>query len=469
MANQNPGILARSMRTTFKIEPNELRSVLTSFLFVFTLMAAYYILRPVRESMAYEWSDEERTTLFWFTFIGSVAAVSLYGYLFTRVKFAIFVPVMYGVFAFSFLGYYIAMGIPEEGSNLSQDFFVFVDKSFFVWLSIFALFHLSIFWSFMASTFTKVQAPRLFGFIAAGSSAGAVVGPSISLFIGALGVDNLDLMLIAVLLLMCPIFFVRIIDNLKTSEMGNEDIEVDKSRVSTNPFSGFVTFLQNPFLLGIGIFILLYTALNTFIWFTLQNMMYDEAIMVPFRAELVSYFGEAFIEDGEREFRRQIWAAMDLVVNVVGIGTAALATGRIALRFGMAFTLGLVPVIIVAGFLVVALAPFLTVVIILQIVRRTGNYAITRPGREILFTAVDPEARFKAKSVLDVVVYRGGDAVSAEAYTMLSAGGMMISGIAVVSAGLAAIWGVVGVILGKAYKRATPEKVDTEAEVPEPA
>ncbi len=445
--------IAKFMKSAFKMESNEIRTVLLSFLFVFTLMTAYYILRPIREGMASDWSDAERTMLFWFTFVGSVIAVSLYGFLFTRVRFSLFVPVMYSFFALSFLGFYFAM----SGENTPD----VVNKSYFVWLSIFALFHLSIFWSFMADTFSKNQAPRLFGFIAAGSSAGAIMGPGIALSLqSVVGTNNL--MLISVILLLTPIVLIGMIDRLKHTDLHNEDVHVDTSTVSTNPFSGFILFFKNPYLLGIGIFILLYTAISTFVWFQLQNLMGDEAVMADFR-EKVSFLG-AMVDDDARGFRNQIWASMDLIVNTLGILTATLATSRMALKFGLPFTLAIVPVIIVAGLLVVAIAPFLLVVIILQIVRRAGNYAITRPGREMLFTVVDKESRFKAKSVIDVVVYRGGDALTAEAYTALSSAGIAMGPIAFIGAIVATVWAMVALMLGRSYDRSNEQAQPVPAE-----
>ena len=163
--------------------------------------------------------------------------------------------------------------------------------------------------------------------------------------------------------------------------------------------------------------------------------------------------------------RTQIWAGMDLAVNFLAIGTAMFATGRIATRFGLAVTLALVPVVIVAGLLVVAMAPMIWVVVGLQVVRRAGNYAITRPGREMLFTVVDRETRFKAKPFIDIVVYRGGDMVTAWAFTGLTQGlGLGLGVVAAIGAGIAAIWAALAIYLGRAYHQnhAEPEKKAAE-------
>ena len=425
MSAESPNLLARIMRSASKIEPSELRAVLLSFGFVFTLMAAYYILRPVRDAMSSNWTDAELSTLFTATFIFSVAAVFLYGAAASRVKFRWLVPGVYGFFAVSFVTFYLAVQMSSNG--------ILVDKAFYVWVSVFSLFQISVFWSLMADIFSKEQAPRLFAFIAVGSSVGALVGPLIPLIFAGIGAANL--MLIAAALLLVPLPVIGVLERIKVSDLHNEEAHVDlteQQAIGGNPFAGFLLFLKSPYLLGIGVFIFLYTAISTFVYFEIKNLL---AGVDPI-------------------LRTQIWAGMDLAVNFLAIGTAMFATGRIATRFGLAVTLALVPVAIVAGLLVVAMAPMIWVVVGLQVVRRAGNYAITRPGREMLFTVVDRETRFKAKPFIDIVVYRGGDMVTAWAFTGLTQGlGLGLGAVAAIGAGIAAIWAAVAGYLGRAYRQ----------------
>jgi AAA family ATP:ADP antiporter len=424
------------MRSASKIEPSELRAVLLSFGFVFTLMAAYYILRPVRDAMASDWTDAELSTLFTATFLFSIAAVFLYGAAASRVRFSWLVPGVYGFFAISFVAFYFAVQVSSNG--------VLIDKAFYVWVSVFSLFQISVFWSLMADIFSKEQAPRLFAFIAVGASVGALVGPLIPLLFAGMGAANL--MLIAAALLLVPLPVIGVLERIKVSELHNEAVHVDLTQqraIGGNPFAGFKLFLQSPYLLGIGLFIFLYTGISTFVYFEIKNLLagVDETL------------------------RTQIWAGMDWAVNFLAIGTAMFATGRIATRFGLAVTLALVPVVIVAGLLVVAMAPMIWVVVGLQVVRRAGNYAITRPGREMLYTVVDRETRFKAKPFIDIVVYRGGDMVTAWAFTGLTQGvGLGLGAVAAVGAGIAAIWAAVGAYLGRAYQR---NHVEPEAKAAE--
>jgi len=430
MSEEAGSPLARILRATSKIEPNEIRATVVSFLFVFTLMAAYFIIRPVRDAMASDWTRAETSFLWTLTFFFSIVGVSLYGYIISRVRFSRVVPGVYVFFAASFGAFYF-------GSRLVPDP-TLVDKSFYVWLSVFSLFHVSVFWSFMSGLFSREQAPRLFAVIASGASIGAIVGPAIpTFFADDIGVMNL--MLISAAMLLIPVPMIRTLEQLKDTELGNADLEADLSqakRLGRNPFSGFKLFVTNPYLLAIGVFILMYVTMSTFVYMELRE----------------------FLSPYERAERTQIQASIDLAVNSLAIVTALFATGRLATRFGMATTLALIPIMMVGGWLVVALVPLLAVVIGLQIARRAGNYAVTKPGREMLFTLVDDETRYKAKPVIDIVVYRGGDMVTAWFHTILKdIFALSLTGVAVIAAVIAGVWALAGIYLGRTYNRAADD------------
>ena len=417
---------ARFIKATTKVESNELTATLLSFVFVFVLMSAYFILRPVRDSLSSDWTDEQLSWLWTSTFFFSLIAVVIYGAVISRIRFRVIVPSVYAFFAATFVGFYV-LGTAFEDNDL-------VNRAYYVWLSVFSLYHLSVFWTFMSGLYNKEQAKRLFSIIAMGASAGAIVGPAIPAFF-ADNIGNLNLLLIAAVMLLVPIPIILKLESLRISDLGNEDVQADLARdkkLGGNPFSGIKTFVSNPYLLAIGLFILLYVVMNTFIYFELRKMM----------------------GDFDREVRTQIWASIDLAVNSLAFLTALFATGRLATRVGMPATLALVPAFMIGGWVVVALSPVLAVLAGLQIVRRAGNYAITRPGREMLFTAVDAETRFKAKPVIDVVVYRGGDVLTAWLYTALTATlGLGLAGVAAISAVIAALWAGAGIFLGRAYDR----------------
>jgi AAA family ATP:ADP antiporter len=437
-ASDNP--ILTFLRSASLIKERELNAVVSSFLFVVVLMSAYYILRPVRDAMASDWSDAEVSWLWTLNFFISTGVVALYGAAVSRFRFKLLVPATYGIFAASFVSFYVL------GSFFADR--TLIDKSFYVWVSVFSLFHISVFWSFMSELFSKEQSGRLFGVIAAGASVGGLVGPTVPAFFSAsLGTDNLMLIASVMLLLTIPIIF-----HLQALKLAAPDDHVLPTTTTTtthaiggNPLAGFKAFFSNPYLLCIGLFIFLYTGISSFVYFELKNLL----------SELT------------RPERTAIWAQMDLAVNILSISTGLLVTGRIVSKFGMPVTIALVPVLICIGLLVLAISPLLGAVVVLQIVRRAGNYAVTRPAREMLFTRVDRETRFKAKPVIDVVAYRGGDMLMAWLFTGLTQGlGLGLAAVAVVGAGIAALWSLVGIYLGRWFERDDLEPKTTTVDAP---
>ena len=413
------------LNTASKINEREVKAVVFSFIFVVILMSAYYILRPVRDAMASDWTDAEVSWLWTLNFFISTAIVALYGSMVSKFRFRLLVPTMYGIFAISFIIFYVLGPVFEDRT--------LIDKSFYVWVSVFSLFHISVFWTFMSELFSKEQSGRLFGIIAVGASVGGLIGPSITAFFSvSLGADNL--MLIASMMLLIPIPIIFYLQSLKSKELNNEvlDIPVSNQSIGGNPLAGFKMFFFNPYLLSIGLFIFLYTGISSFIYFELKNLL----------------------SDFSRSERSVIWAQMDLAVNILAISTGLFATGRIVTKFGMPATIAMVRIMICIGLLVLAISPLLGVIMVLQIIRRAGNYAVTRPAREMLFTLVNQETRFKAKPVIDIVAYRGGDMLTAWLFTGLTQGlGLGLAAVAAVGAGIASLWALVGIYLGKWFDR----------------
>ena len=421
-------LMINFLKTASKVKEKEVKAVIFSFLFVVVLMSAYYILRPVRDAMASDWTDAEVSWLWTLNFFISTAIVALYGVMVSKFRFRLLVPTMYGIFAISFIIFY-ALGSVFEDRTV-------IDKSFYVWVSVFSLFHISVFWTFMSELFSKEQSGRLFGIIAVGASVGGLIGPSITAFFSvSLGTDNL--MLIASMMLFIPIPIIFYLQSLKAKELNNEalDIPISNQSIGGNPLAGFKIFFSNPYLLSIGLFIFLYTGISSFVYFELKNLL----------------------SDFSRPERSVIWAQMDLAVNILAISTGLFATGRIVTKFGMPATIAMVPIMICIGLLVLAISPLLGVVVVLQVIRRAGNYAVTRPAREMLFTLVNQETRFKAKPVIDIVAYRGGDMLTAWLFTGLTQGlGLGLAAVAAVGAGIASLWALVGIYLGKWFERNEP-------------
>lgn len=380
--------------------------------------------------MASDWTDLEVSFLWSINFFISAALVAIYGLAVSHIRFKLLVPAVYACFSASFIAYYfLAVTVPDR---------TLIDKAFYVWVSVFSLFHVSVFWSLMADTFTQEQAKRLFAIIAAGASLGAIVGSGVAtLFAKLVGVDML--MLIASCGLVSVIPMVFYIYRLKENDLGNQGLTADLSQAKMGGhwWQGFKTLLTNPYLISIAVFLVLYTFISSFIYFAQKNMLVDYT-----RAE-----------------RTQILGGIDWIVNTLTFGIAFFATSRIVRKFGMPTTLALLPVFVVVALLILAFAPILTVLLALQVARRSGNYAVTRPAREMLFTEVSQEDRFKAKPVIDIVLYRGGDWVSSLAFAGLTQGlGLGLVAVSLVGASIAAVWAWVGVWLGRKYDGRVSER-----------
>ncbi len=426
MTNEKRSPFASLMQTLSRIEPREMKATFASFIFVFLLMTSYNILKPIRDSMASDWSDSEVSWLWTINFFLTLGVNFIYSAALSIARLKVVVPSVYGFFALSFVVF--AFGHQAFADP------VMINKAYYIWVSLFALFHISVFWSFMADLFNKEQAKRLFGFIATGASVGGLVGPLIPTVLAAF-VSNDMLMVIAALMLIPVIPLIAFLERLKSTELQNADTSdsvVQKQTIGGNPFAGFTLLLKSPFLIGISVFLFFYTSLGSFTYFELKNLLatYDSAT------------------------RTQIQAGITLAINALTIITAMFATGRIASRYGLSVTLALIPALMMGGFVTVGILASVWLVVGLQVVLKAGNYAITRPGREMLFTLVDREARFKTKPVIDTVVYRGGDVLNGWSFAALTEGLHLGMGpVAFVGAVVAGIWALMGVVLGRAYNK----------------
>lgn len=418
------GVVARIAKSLSLIEASEIRATSLSFLFVAVLMIAYYLLRPVRDAMASDWTDAEVSWLWTLNFFISAAIVAVYGFAVSRIPFRKLIPSVYAFFASTFVVFFLATQLLDDR--------VLADKIFYVWVSVFALFHLSTFWSFMADVFNKGQSRRLFSIIAAGASIGAVIGPLLSGVLATrIGGDSM--MLVSAVLLMLPIPVILQLARLKETDLGNAEhaIDVAKLKIGGNSLSGFKDFFTNPYLLGIGVFIIVYTGLGTFVYFEQKNLL----------------------EIYDRDTRAAIYAYRDAIVNTITYLLAFFLTGRLVSKLGMPVALAIVPVCLIFGMLILSFSPVLMAAVAMHVALRAGNYGLTRPAREMLFTVVDRESRFKAKPVIDIVAYRGGDVAMAWLFTGLSTGlGLGLAAIAAVGAVIAALWGFVAYLLGRAFE-----------------
>jgi AAA family ATP:ADP antiporter len=391
-----------------------------SFLYFFCLLGGYYILRPVRDTMGVTGGVDQLQWLFTGTFLAMCAAVPVYGWLAGRFRRALLLPLVYLFFIACLLGFYLAFlaGVAE----------VIAARAFFIWTSVFNLFVVSVFWSFMADIYSRGQAHRLFGFIAAGGSAGAISGPALTAVLAQpLGTTHL-LPLSAALLGVALIAILQLRRHAVHTETGGHE-----EPLGGRALDGLRHLLSSRYLAAIGVFIVLYTLVSTFLYFQQATIVRD-----------------TFSDDASRT---SAFAMIDLITNSLTLALQFFATHQLVRHLGLARALALVPLLVAAGFMLLAWHPAFTVLMSFQVIRRAGNYAITRPGREMLFTVLSREDKYKSKNVVDTLVYRGGDAASAWLYSGLGALGLGLSGTALAGAAVALVWMSLGFWLGRQQNR----------------
>jgi len=411
-------------------EPGEMRVLGWSFTYFFALLCSYYIIRPMRDEMGIAGGVDKLQWMFTGTFLIMLAAVPLFGWVAKRFPVRQFLPYVYYFFIADLILFFVLFK-----SNLTH---AYVARIFFIWASVFNLFIVSVFWSFMADVFDNGQARRLFGIIAAGGTAGALTGPVLTAgLVKPLGPANM-LLISAVFLAIAVGCIHRIItwrNSFHPASAGvkqTPETEPDQA-IGGSVLAGIRLVCNSSYLAGICLLMLLYTTLSTFLYFQQAHIIRDT------------------FEDPAK--RTALFAAMDFAVNFLTIVTQMLLTSRIVRKWGLNWTLALIPLLLGIGFLLLGMMPTISVLIAVQVFRRAGNYAVMRPAREMLYVVLGKEEKYKAKNVIDTVVYRGGDAVSAWAYAGLQAAGMSLGGIAWVAVPLAALWAWISFKLGKRQNR----------------
>lgn len=421
--------IARRLQPIVPIQPQELVAVFWSFVYFFCLLGGYYILRPVRDEMGIIGGVGQLQWLFTGTFIAMLAAVPLFAAVAAYYPRRTFVPLVYYFFIANILLFYFLFTIYDDN--------IAVARAFFIWTSVFNLFVVSVFWSFMADVFSHQQAQRLFAFIAAGGSAGAIIGPgTAALLAPALGPVNLLPISAAVLsVALIAIHQLRHwdVEISHPPEDHDPDHAVTEQPTGGGILTGVKRVIASPYLLGICAFILFYTTLATFLYFQQAYIIED-----------------AFADSAQRT---AVFAWIDFSVNTLTILGQVFITHRLIERFGVSAGLMVLPVIMIAGFAALAVTPVLAMLLVFQVLRRAGNYAVTRPAREMLFTLVSREEKYKSKNFIDTVVYRGGDAVASWIYAGLVFIGLSISNIAMLAVPLAAVWLGLALWLGQRYER----------------
>lgn len=420
------------------VEKDEVGPMLWAALYYFLLLAAYFVIRPIRDEMGVEGGVRNLSWLFLGTLVGMLLVHPLFTALVSRLPRRLFIPLAYTFFAINLVLFWYAFQVLSGTSG------IWAGRIFFIWTSVFNLFVVSIFWSLMSDLFRPEQAKRLFGFVAIGGTVGAVVGSSVTAFLADRITPTNLLLVSAAVLGLAMVVAHRL---MRTAPRSEDDASPLVTNEADQPVGGGIldgirTALSSPYLLGIVGYMLLYTITATFLYFQ--------------QAEIV----EASFS--ERAARTVFFARVDLVVNSLTAVIQIFLTGRIVRRIGIALSLAFLPLVCIFGFIAVGIAPTLMTIAVVQVLRRTGNYAVSRPCREMLYTVLPREAKYKAKNFIDTFVYRLGDQTGAWSYDGLVYLGFGAAAISMVAVPLAAVWLVIGLWLGRRQNdmvraRSTPE------------
>lgn len=420
------------LRRIVSIEEHEVGAAVAGFAYIFCAFTAYMILRPVRETMGITSGVSNLPSLFWGTLAATLVTQPVFGWLTSRYPRTVFLPWVYGFFALNLAGFYLWFYFQSDHT--------WIARAFFVWLTVFALFVPSVFWSLMADIFRPEQAKRLYGFLAAGTSAGGVLGPIIAATLAPV-VGTINLLLFSIVFLVASIFCIRYLTMWHARAVAANEAAVPGGVREVNQplggslWAGFSLVAKSPYLLSISAFVLLLTWVSTFLYLQQADLV---AKALP-----------------DRDAQTQLFGWVDFIVQSLALLIQLFALSRFTKWMHISTVIMLAPILMVFGYSALALFPVLPVLLVVMVVRRVGEYALVRPCREMLFTSVDRETKYKAKNFIDTAVYRTGDATSGSAHALLSWLGVATSGIAWTGAAVAAVWAVLAYRLGRTHERNT--------------
>ena len=409
-----------------------------SIVYYFCLMCSYFIIKPIRDEMGVASGVENLQLLFTGTFFVMILIIPLFGWISSRYPREKFLPYVYIFFILNIIIFFALFK-----SDITHKY---IARVFYIWVSVYNLFVVSVFWSFLSEIFTPDQAKRQFAIIASGGTAGGIVGPILTTFlVSVLGTDNL--LLISAMFLGIALFSVTILHNWhqkvininKVSDRNSYNGKLHSTLFPGRLLDGVRQVAKSPYLIGICTLMLLYTSLSTVLYFqqlTIIDSLYDDPAD-----------------------RTALFSIIELLTNCLTIFFQLTLTRYVVTRFGIASILALVPFILCFGFIALSVMPVLGVIVTVQVIRRSGNYALTRPVREMLYVVLSNAEKYKAKNFIDTTLYRGGDMASAWVYTGLSIGlGFSLATIALVAVPVCAIWTVIAYKLGKSQEKLVVRK-----------
>ena len=423
------GAVHRLLSRAIDVRPTELRALGWSWLYIISVFVSYYILRPIRDEMGVAGGVENLQWLFTGTLLGMIAVNPPFAALVAKLPRVKFIAFAYRFFAANLLLFVALLHMASAEQS------IWIGRIFFIWASVFNLFVVSVFWALMVDVFDAEQSKRLFGFIAAGATLGGIIGSSLTAAF-AQQVPATYLLLASAILLEVAVFCVGRLSRLSTALRQRPAAQGGESPIGGSVLSGLSHALKSPYLINVSVFLLLYAITSTFLYFQQADIARK-------------YFAD-------RGARTAFFASVDLWVNILTLGAQLFVTGRTIKRIGVALTLALLPLLSILGFGALAWAPTIAALVAFQVIRRAGNFAFARPTREVLFTVVSREDKYKAKSFIDTVVYRLGDQVGAWSYAGLGALGLAMTGVSIVAVPISILWLVNSLWLGSKQKALEP-------------
>ena len=443
-----PDWVYRVLGHFIEVRPEEISVVGWCWVYIFSVMSSYYIMRPIRDQAGVAGGPNNLKWLFLGTLIGMLLLNLPFAYLVKKLPRTRFIPITYHFFVANI----VVFAAIFHWSNAQET--IWVGRIFFIWVSVYNLFVVSVFWQMNVDLFSSEQGKRLFGLIAAGATIGAITGSSVTASL-ARYVSPIFLLLGAAALLEIAVFSVGRLSRLSPTLHRQPAAGSEEAPIGGSVFAGIVHAFRSRYLVNVSVFILLFAVTATFLY-------YQQAGIVK----------GSF---GDRGAQTAFFATVDLLVNILTLAVQLFLTGRIVLLFGVALALGFLPAMTIIGFGALALLPTIAVVAIFQVLRRAGDYAIARPTREVLFTVLPREDRYKTKSFIDTVVYRTGDQLGIWLASLLSSPGLGTVGVALVAIPFAVVWLLNALWLGRRQELlATQQEVEREPQLtgrttPQPA
>ncbi|NOU05895.1 MAG: MFS transporter [Hyphomicrobiaceae bacterium] len=416
-------------------ERKEIPALVASFFYFFAVLTAYYIIRPVRDEMGLMLGANKLKDVFIIVFIIMLLAIPLFGWIVSTFERRRVVPTIYGFFILNLLGYWLFL---RSGAQTPL-----IANSFFVWAAVFNLFVISLFWSVMSSTWTSDQAKRLYGFISAGGTIGALTGPAIAQAL-ATTIGRSNMLLVAATFL---ILALAIALYLQTYIAPSEPATAQKHEPATirSIFAGALRVWESPYLFRVALWVFLANVISTFFYFEQANIV------------------GAAIEN--RDLRVQFLARMDFAVSILTIIIQVFLTARIMDKFGLGFSAATLPFAAIIGFIALAISPTLWVIVAIIVIERAVTFSLASPAAKVLYTTLAPDDKYKAQNFIDTVVYRGGDALSGTYFDILMKKfGLGFAGVAVVTIPLAGVWLGLSFVLERMFKERQAKELQSHTQ-----